>query len=135
MAVANAEFMDGVHYWELTIDVFTSSGINVGIVVPDKISSLTTYVGADSNSWDYCNTGSKIHQGASTTYGSAYAQGSIIGLLLNLEEGSLTYYVNGKSNGVAYTSLPKGSKFSPAVSLYGNAKVTLNPFAEMPDFD
>lgn len=134
MAVANAEFTDGVHYWELTIDMFTS-GINIGIVVPDKISSLTTYVGADSNSWNYCNTGSKIHQGASTTYGSAFAQGSIIGLLLNLEDGTLTYYVNGKSNGVAFSSLPKGSKFSPAVSLYGNSKVTLNPFAEMPDFD
>jgi hypothetical protein len=43
-------------------------------------------------------------------YGSQLAEGDIVGVALDMVEGTLTYYHNGKSWGVAYTDpeLKKG---------------------------
>jgi len=131
MCVCSPIFQTGVNYWELRIDQFTS-GINIGIAIPDKLSTITNYVGSDAYSWDYCNTGTKIHQGSSVSYGIAFQQGSAVGVLLDLDKHVLKYYVDGKDQGIAY-ELSKNESYCFAISLYANSKVTILPDTEVPE--
>ena len=52
--------------------------------------------------------------------------GSIIGVLLNLTDGTLRFFIDRHSHGpVAFTNLKSGDVFYPAVSLNKNVHLTL----------
>ena len=77
-----------------------SNGVRVGVA---NANSVMTYLGSDANSWSYDNQGGKYTNGTLSSYGSSFVQGDIIGILFN--NGSLTFYKNGVSQGVAYSGL------------------------------
>jgi hypothetical protein len=89
-------------YAEATMTLLNSSsnGVRVGIA---NANSVFTYVGSDANSWSYDNQGSKLNNAVTVAYGSSYVQGDVIGILFN--NGSLTFYKNNVSQGVAYSGL------------------------------
>ena len=67
----------------------------------------------------YGHTGNKGSKATgSTSYGGAsYTGGDVIGVALNLDDGEITFYKNGTSQGVAFTGL--SGLFSPASSRAG----------------
>jgi len=123
---------DGITYFEVTIKTFVS-GVNIGVALDNGWSSMymNNYTGSNAQSWDYCNTGHKINAGAQATYGPPYQQGDKIGVLVNLDNGSLTFYLNGKNLGKAY-DLQKNTSYRPSISLYQTSVVTINPEADLP---
>jgi hypothetical protein len=113
----------GKWYWENTCQ--GSVPFMVGIA--KSAAGLNGYVGSDANGWGYHNSGAKFTGGSSVPYGATYAVGDIIGVALDLDAGTLTFYKNGVSQGVAYTGLSgvvfaaaSVNKVAPAGALTAN---------------
>jgi hypothetical protein len=121
----------GKWYWEVTtVQVNPSNEVLHGIATAQ--ASMANYVGADAYGWCYYSaSGNKINNGSSVAYGATYTNGDIIGVALDLDAGTVTFYKNGVSQGVAYSSL--SGEFFPAVSGHNGNSVACNfgqrPFA------
>jgi hypothetical protein len=94
----------------------------------------TTYIGGTLYSYSYDRTATKYNNGTGVSYGATYANGDVIGVALDLDAGTLTFYKNGTSQGVAYSSLPSGTYFLGASSYgctgavnYGQQPFTYTP--------
>ena len=72
-------------------------------VVNTDISSAALGVSADS--WAYYKDGRKFTNNGMTTYGSSYVADDVIGISFDADVGSLTFYKNNVSQGVAFTGL------------------------------
>ena len=90
----------GKWYWEVT-----NLGGNNSIGIQNAAASLGTYCGGDANGWSYFIDGNKYNNNSGTTYGAAYTTGDVIGVALDLTAGTLTFYKNNTSQGVAYSGL------------------------------
>jgi hypothetical protein len=101
-------------YWEVLIGA-SSASIGVGIALAG--ASLTSYVGSDASGWGYFENGNKANNGSAVAYGATYTTGDVIGVALNLTDGTLTFYKNNATQGVAYSTGITGAMF-PAASLY-----------------
>jgi hypothetical protein len=66
---------------------------------------LNTQYAGSASSWSYVNDGTKYNSGTSSSYGSAWTTNDIIGVALDLDAGTLTYYKNNTSQGTAVTGL------------------------------
>ena len=77
-------------------------------VVPSSldVSGPKQWVGT-GGSWGYiAGTGGKCHnQAKSEEYGAKYGEGDIIGLVMDFEQRTLSFWKNGASQGVAYEDL------------------------------
>ena len=107
----------GKWYWEATVKGVTNSGggngrANLGIQTSQ--GSLTNYIGADAYGWMYNFDGIKLNNGSSSSYGAGYVTGDVIGVALDMDAGTLTFYKNNTSQGTAFSSL-SGTMF-PAFS-------------------
>jgi hypothetical protein len=85
----------GTRYWEVTI----TSGINLTVGVANATFPLTDFVGQDANSWGYSSSGSIYHSGSVVATGGSIATGDVIGFLLNMDSGTITFYKNGVPQG------------------------------------
>lgn len=109
-AVATKGYSSGKWYWEIT--VVQLNGIMIGIcssAFDPKGSYITDY------NWLYYRNGSKYHStNTPVSYGSSYTIGDTIGIALDLDNLTLTFYKNGVSQGVAYT-LSSGTNYYPII--------------------
>ena len=105
----------GKWYWESTL--LTSSGADAGVGISTNPSgSANSYLGVDANSWAYYgNNGNKRNSDVGAAYGATYTNGDVIGVALDLDAGTITFYKNNTSQGTAYSSLPANTYF-PAVT-------------------
>ncbi len=120
-------------YAEFTIDA-TGSGSHVwevGIIADDDPGLSQTSesrLGNEENgfsyrtNWSGSPAPSKVNNGTATSYGSAGSAGHVIGVQLN--GGSLTFYHNNVSQGVAFTGL--SGNFLFAFSSQGGGQITAN---------
>ena len=75
-------------------------------IVKDSIANLAVHAGVDANGYVYYDTGgAKYNNNSSASYGSAWSNGTIIGVAYNADDGELTFYQDNSSQGVAYSSL------------------------------
>jgi len=72
--------------------------------IAEVTASLSGYPGAEANSWGYNNGGQKYNNGAGTNYGASFTTNDVIGLALDMDVGSITFYKNNVSQGVAYNT-------------------------------
>jgi hypothetical protein len=98
----------GKWYWEGTLSTLGGAAyIGIGTAA----ASLTVNIGA-SDTWGYVNDGKKQSGNtASVTYGASYTTGDIIGVAFDADNGTLTFYKNGTSQGQAYSGLTSGPYF------------------------
>ncbi len=120
----------GKYYWEITPTTSLSSSNTVLFGIGDPSMPLTTYIGAfSSGKGYYAFDGNKYPE--ATSYGATYTANDVIGIALNMDAGTLTFYKNGVSQGQSHSGL-SGTWF-PAISLYGTVTVVANfgqrPFA------
>lgn len=130
----------GKWYWEITLTT-ASIYANIGVVAVNQPLTASTHTGIIYSQ----ATGNKSNLnncfgsgGSGSAYGATYASGNIIGTALDMDAGTIEFFKNGVSQGVAYSNLAGGT-YTPAVGDGENAvtySFTLNcgqrPFAYTP---
>jgi len=93
----------GKWYAEVLQGGSTSSSRFVGV---SKTNPTTLdHLGRTSDSYAYYGSGTKYNNNTSASYGAAYNTGDIVGILLDLDAGQISFSVNGSDQGVAYSGL------------------------------
>lgn len=100
----------GKYYAEVTITASTSNynGNMLGVVSIDSgwsILANTSNPYLYSYGYFYASNGQKANNGTFSAYGAAYSTNDVIGIALDLDNGTLTFYKNNVSQGTAYTGL------------------------------
>ena len=102
----------GKWYWETKMTRLSNT-LQVGVV-------LNNYSAGSGERRMYQNNGFK-YISSSSSYGATYTTNDIIGVALNLDDGEITFYKNGASQGVAVTDLLSGmddTGWTPAVNCF-----------------
>jgi len=97
----------GKWYWECLLQNLNSDSSEIGIANTNSIRTDVT-LGRTTDSYAYLNNGNKFSNNSSSSYGATYTTGDIIGVALDLDGGTLTFYKNNASQGTAFSSLPSG---------------------------
>ncbi|XP_075694019.1 SPRY domain-containing SOCS box protein 3-like isoform X1 [Rhinoderma darwinii] len=107
-------FLQGEHYWEIEF-MEPPSGLSVMVGVGTCRAPLCAgsfqylnLLGLDADSWGLSYKGKIWHAGSSKPYTEPfYEEGTVIGVHLNMEGGTLTFYKDRQSLGLAFTGLHK----------------------------
>ena len=68
--------------------------------------NLSTFLGGDENGWGYIGDRALYHKRNKVKlYGERFGQGDVIGVTLDMDEGTLSFDKNGEDLGVAITNL------------------------------
>ncbi|MFH0825297.1 MAG: DUF2163 domain-containing protein [Pseudomonadota bacterium] len=104
----------GKWYFEVKI---LYAGVYQLVGVGTASASLSTFVGNDTHGWGYyAINGKKVYDtNTEVTYGATFTADDIVGVLVDFDDGSLTFYKNNVSQGVAFTGLsgPLFPMYSP----------------------
>ena len=110
--------------------VWTTTGSTGIIGVALQGYAITDgFAGNGLYSYGYEYSGTKYNNGSGTSYGATWTNGDAIGVALDLDAGTITFYKNGTSQGTAFTGLPSGTYFI-GVSL--NSSTTDTNFGQRP---
>jgi len=120
-------FSAGKWYWEVRP---TGSYWFIGIQDVDSEQTANSANGAYK--WTYAQNAKKYNNTTYVDYGATYASTDIIGVAYDADNGTLTFYKNGSSQGVAYSGLDTSKRYAPFVNSYGSA-MALN-FGQDGDF-
>jgi len=85
----------GQYYCEIT---FVTDNVSAEIGIVD-FATINTNFPLSPNCVTYASSGVKFIDGTSSAYGSSYTTGDIIGLAINANTGSITFYKNNTSQG------------------------------------
>ena len=119
----------GKWYWEIT-QTYSGRGYQVGIDSnPNGCSTSPVAAGGASTGYGYANVGgNKINNNSTSAYGTAWftsGQTYTIGVAFDADNGTLAFYLNGTSQGTAYTGLTSGPYFPSMASSSGSGADTL----------
>jgi len=124
--VGNKTYSSGVQEFEIIMvkDARSSNTWKsiVGVVPANFRVSEHAWLGSQ-NSWGYIGgTGGKCHRvGKSDVYGREFGQAARIRVRMNFPKKTIEFFLNGKSQGVAFTNLV--GPVMPAVSLTGTGSI------------
>jgi len=113
-------FSAGKWYWEARL-----GGNYWFIGIQDVDSDQTNNNANGAYKWTYAQNAKKYNNTTYEDYGATYAVNDIISVAYDADNGSLTFYKNGASQGVAYSSLNTSKRYAPFVNAY-NSNLTLN---------
>jgi hypothetical protein len=134
LTTTEIELTQGKHYWEVE-PLSVMNGIFIGISRPNLEPTGYYHHPDCADSWFTSAEYGTLHgNGKSFDDGAGtYKQGDRVGVLLDLDIGSLRFFKNGVQNGLGY---PAGSVIGPVVAavqmFYMNTGVRLLPDAEAP---
>ena len=108
--VATIGISSGKWYFEGVTD--SSGGHTVFGLSRNPDTYLGQYLGYYNNTWGYyLNNGKKYNNLTATAYGSTATAGDVIGIAFDADAGTLTFYKNNVSQGVAFSGLsPLGNQ-------------------------
>ncbi len=81
--------------------------------------------GTSANGYGYLTNGQKYNNSSATSYGASFVTNDVLGVALDLDNGTITFYKNNTSQGTAFSSIPSGTYF-PSAGGAGGFKVALN---------
>jgi hypothetical protein len=135
LTTTGIELTEGKHYWEVELLSSFVPGIYIGISRPNLDPTGSYLSSTSSNGWF-------IHTSIGGLWGNgklnsdeagSCKQGDRVGMLLDLDNGSLRFFKNGVEHGPGY---PAGSMTGPVVAavqmFYEFASVRVLPNAEAP---
>lgn len=95
----------GKWYWEVT-PTANSGGADYCIGIgATGYTADTGALGRTATEYSYVQNGNKFNNNTAAAYGATYTTNDVIGVALDLDNGTLTFYKNNTSQGVAYSSL------------------------------
>lgn len=111
----------GKYYWEVSFSG-TSNGYDyVGIMAHDHAE--ISYPGNFEGGLWYRQAGNKVSNAdgwSGVSYGDAWNENSIIGVALDLDNRTVTFYKDNVSQGVAFSNLSSDRLWGPAIGDYSN---------------
>jgi len=117
----------GKWYWEAkAISGVGSSYLSFGIGDAEQIPNGDAEPTASSRIYSYKHNGDKANNNTQTSYGATWTNGDIISILYDADNGSLTFYKNGVSQGVAFSGLDTSKTWLPITENYGTAVMSMN---------
>lgn len=121
----------GKWYWEHTVTTAGSGGQISGITSDNNQTTGLTGVRG------YYYNGNKYTDSTAAAYGASFTTGDVIGVALDLDGGTLTFYKNNVSQGTAFTGLsgtyyPLARGGNPATAAVINMNFGQRPFAYTP---
>ncbi len=90
----------GKWYWEY---LQNTTSIEPGIA--NSTASLDNYLGGTANGWMYYNLGTKYTNYIATAYGASYISTDTLGVMLDMDNGTVSFLKNNIFQGIAYTGL------------------------------
>ena len=110
----------GKYYWEYTLAGGSASGVyGIGTGSVAKQTALANLAGAGIKIYGYSPNGSKYENDSATSYGPTMAVGDTLSVLFDSYTRELVFWMNGVSQGLAYTvAVPNGKDYVPM--LHGN---------------
>jgi hypothetical protein len=115
---------EGVHYWSIRVaDRGPTGYLIIGIVSSAFDTSVLQYSGQTSDSYGFQLYSGHRHNNAKSTVLTTDLpkNGDVIGVLLDLDAQTLTYFKNGQILGTVFGQIPVRStdiKYHPAVACY-----------------
>ena len=95
----------GKWYWEVTpTDVGAGPNLYIGIQDATYTPSSSTTDNVTSG-YAYKFDGNKVTGATSTAYGSSWTNNDVIAIALDMDAGTITFYKNNTSQGIAFSSL------------------------------
>jgi hypothetical protein len=122
----------GKWYWEVTVSNNANSAM-IGIAKDTDLGATTgqnVYPGVSANSYGYIASGDKYNNATGAAYGASFTTGDIIGVALNMDAGTLTYYKNNTSQGTAFSSL--SGTYLPSLGVNTSATALSVNFGQRP---
>jgi hypothetical protein len=113
--------------WYFEYDNVTSNEHLLGIVhfTQHQLHSVSSYAYGAETGGKYTPSTSNV------SYGSSWTTGDVIGVAFDADNGSLTFYKNGTSQGTAFTGLTDGP-YLPSVVLNGTSRKASLNFGQRP---
>jgi hypothetical protein len=95
----------GKWYAEFTLSAIGGPIPILGLIDTATTPSSVSYLGATSATYGYASNGNKYNNASPVAYGATFTTGDIIAIAYDATAGSLTFYKNGTTQGVAYSGL------------------------------
>jgi hypothetical protein len=127
-ARANVGVKKGRWYYEVTFK--TSGQARIGWCTAHfNPENNHNGIGNDENSWGFDGSNKQKHhnvaQKAAEAYGDYWANGDVIGCLLDFDQRRMIFSKNGKELGVAFVNVKNDTLLYPAVSINRSVKITV----------
>jgi hypothetical protein len=137
LTTTGIELTEGKHYWEVEMlsGVMPNYLALIGITRPNLDPTGMHYLQECADAWFIGNRNGGLYDNGKYDDAEAgrYSKGDCVGVLLNLDDGSLRFFKNGAQHGPGY---PAGSVVGPVVAAVQMGKVDdgmrLLPDAEVP---
>lgn len=132
---ANFGIKKGVYMYEIkvlennSVKMPETKPINQNIARVGFSQPLTSlFLGDTAESWGWGGTGKKSHNNNFADYGGQFKAGDVIGCVVDMEQGTISYTKNGQFCGVAFDNVPAAASHTgmfPHI-LLKNVKVKVN---------
>ena len=113
----------GKRYYEVVYSAATNNGEDCIVGVGTESASLESYLGLDGGGYGWqgaYTTPRKINANSFPSYGATVTAGDVVGVLMDFDTATLTFYKNGVSQGAAFTSL--SATLYPMISVNSDYK-------------
>jgi len=122
----------GKWYWEV---VPTNGSIFASMIgVADQSAAATNRSYTTANGWGYYSNAQTYNNNVPVSYGATFTTNDIIGVAYDADVGSLSFYKNGVSQGVAFSTNLLGKRIIPAFfnGTSSNAQTFVANFGQRP---
>lgn len=136
VVLGNIGFSKGIHYWEITIEKYTSNP-DPAFGVARADTEKKTILGKDKKGWSMYADGSRSwfrHNNEHfDRHNGGIEAGAVIGVLLDATAGRVTFFLNDEERGSILLPINGEEMFYPAVSLNRNVQLSLQSGLRPPD--
>ncbi|XP_016906695.2 SPRY domain-containing SOCS box protein 3-like isoform X1 [Apis cerana] len=126
------------HYWEIKMltpvygtDIMVGVGTNK-VDLNNTKHVFCSFLGLDRESFGFSYQGYIQHGGEKRKYGPCFGQGSLIGIYLDTWRGTLEFFLNRKSLGIAFTGLRDFMLYPMVCSTAAQSKMRLTCSCSVP---
>lgn len=123
----------GKYFWEIKVDAMTLGDWQCAFGVATQQLVMDAYLSSSAMGWAYFNQGCRCHASGSSAdkYGEVFGTDTVIGMLLDTDEGTLGFFHNSKYLGVAF----KGIRVAvwPAGHVTRGVKFTIHRPLSLPE--
>ena len=118
----------GKWFWEV---LFGSTGDTLMVGACDATVPNASSLWSTANAWMYYSINGQKYNGSGTSYGATFTNGDLIGVALDMDNGTISFYKNGVSQGQAYSGLT-GRTLTPTIQSTARALTATANFGQRP---